>query len=84
MGKIIDIFSQQEVQTETDFYCQDSFLYGEYIQESDSPFYKAVSEIYSASAKLVIEGDLDTFDEHLEELKKAIIRYERLKNQMYV
>ncbi|MFC1577613.1 hypothetical protein ACFL36_01245 [Thermodesulfobacteriota bacterium] len=82
MGQIIDIFSQHEVKTDTDIYCQDSFFYGEYLHKSDNPFQKAVSDISSASAKLVIDGDLDTFDEHLEELKKAIIRYENLKKQL--
>jgi len=37
---------------------------------------EAASNVCSAAAKLVIECDLDTFDTHLEPLKRAIRLYQ--------
>ena len=77
MRKVIDIFSRQVIEKQNK--SENSKLDTENISLNEIRLEDAADKVCSAAAKLVIECDLDTFDDYLEDLMRVARHYKNLK-----
>ena len=77
MRKVIDIFSRQVIEEQTK--PENLKLDNENIFLNEIRIEDAASKVCSAAAKLVIECDLDTFEDYLEDLLRVARHYKNLQ-----
>jgi hypothetical protein len=77
MRKVIDIFSRQVIKEQTK--PENPKLDPEDISLNEIRLEDVADRVCSAAAKLVIECDLDTFEDYLEDLMRVARHYKNLQ-----
>ena len=81
MTHVIDIFSRKSIAVKQPKDNQKYSLDTEHKKIGKMSFEEAASQVCAAAAKMAIECDLDTFEDYLKDLMRAVRYYKNLKNQ---